>query len=296
MTTTQYFNMVYPGHGGGDFFLLNCALHPQPMTVFLEIFKEEMLRFEERGLDRKTDYDSEILRAFEFRKGKDVCVGNLKCEHPAVIEYVETHGGRVFHVIRNPIALIGMRFGRKNEEARRGFQKLYGRPASTDTDLFEGTVLKYKKRFHKMYLDRGPKWPTVRLEDINYSIGRDAGYFKRFMEWATQVEWPEDYINHIRLHHTPGHAAESRAVFDEDGNLLKLNVWPRFRWREKIGRWDREDQSAKGAAAFWDSWPDEWKKRYQLHYEELDERMGYNQDHPGSTDDAWEQEGRFGDV
>jgi hypothetical protein len=116
------------------------------------------------------------------------------------------------------------------------------------------------------------------------------------MEWVTQTDWPMDYITYIRMHHTPGHRATSRAIFDEDWNLLKLRAWPRKAWNEKIGAWDHEDTSKDGPAAHWGRWSGEQRRLYLQHYGDLDKRMGYNQDHPGSTDTDWEQRDRFGEV
>lgn len=296
---TTYFMLSYPGHGGGDFFLLNMANHPQPMTCLLEAFKEQMLRFDERRIDARKGYDDEIKRVFEFRKGKDVCVANLKCDHPRLQQYVRDHEGHLINLVRNPLAVIGKRFGRKNEEAKTRFQELYGRPPETEADLFEGTVLKYVRQFYSVYLLRGQmhgkEWPTIRLEDLNASIGHDGRYFQRVMKWLTGVEWPDDYIDFIREHHTPGHRATSRAIFDKDYNLLRLPAWGRPAWRDRMGKWG-EDVSENGPAAYWEQWSDEMRARYLLQCSEFQQRLGYNQDHIGSTDVDWEQRGQFGEV
>lgn len=303
MTKTNYFLLAYPGHGGGDWFTLMCNNHPAGMTVVLEGFKDQMLDFEARGLDRRKDLDRELLRLMKFRDGKDACVGFLKSEHPAVWREMLAHGGRRIQVIRNPIALIGTRMWRKVEAATRWIKKRYGREPQGDDDMFEGHVMRYAYGFYEMYLKRAQSkrdnhWPLIRLEDMNRSVGTDGQYFLRVVEWLTQTEWPRGYLRVIRKYYTPAYGSCSMAIFDEDYNVIKLLAWPHLRWRERFqteSEWG-EDVSHNSPPYHWENWSEEWRRRYLKHMLPLEKRLGYNQDHIGSTDPDWECRDAFGEV
>lgn len=300
---TNYFLMAYPGHGGGDWFVLMCNNHPAGMTVLIETFKEQMLDFKARGLDRRKDLDAELIRLFNFREGKDACVGLLKKEHRLLWRWMEPRGARRIQMVRNPLALIGQRMGRKLADAERWIELRYHRdliPFSRDE--FEGTVMKYAYDFYEKYLRRanaeGSSWPLIRLEDLNCSVGSDGQYFLRVMEWLTQTPWPKHYVDVIRTEYTPAYGAYSRAVFDGDFNLLRLLAWPVLHWKARVrtpSEW-AEDVSSVGPLAYWNNWTEQQRGLYLKHMEKLQRRLGYNQDHIGSTDADWEFRGAYGKV
>lgn len=300
---TNYFILGYPGHGGGDWMTLLCNNHPAKMSVVLEPNKEEMLDFEARGLDRKKDMDPELLRFFNFRDGKDACVGVLKCEHSALWKWMKPRGGRCLRLMRNPITLIGTRMWRKVPDATRYIQKLYNHKPENDDEMFEGHVMRYAYMFYERYLRQAAKdahrpWPLVRLEDLNQSVGTDGKYFIRVMEWLTQTPWSQQYVKVIRHEYTPAHAAYTRVVFDADYNVERVLAWPRIRWRGRFrtpSEWG-EDVSPGSASRYWGNWSEEWRIRYLKHMGMLQARLGYNQDHIGSTDPDWEFRGVYGEV
>ena len=126
---TNVFMVMYPGHGGGNWFTLCTNNPPAGMSVLLEFFKDMMLDLEERGLDPRKDYDSEGLRFLEYRTGKDACVGIIKGYRESLWKYMESRGGHRLHVIRNPLALIGKRWGSRVKDPTSVLwnQRQYGR-------------------------------------------------------------------------------------------------------------------------------------------------------------------------
>lgn len=297
---THYFLLTYPGHGGGDWFCLMCNNHPAGMSVILEAYKEEMFDFPSRGLDRRKHLDREYFRLLEFRTGKDACVGMLKNEHGTIWRWMEAREGRRIQLVRNPIALIGTRMWRKVVAATECIRREYGHAPKNDEEMFEGHVMRYAYRFYETYLNRALEsgrnhWPLVRLEDLNHSIGTDAKYFIRVMEWLTQTPWSQQYAKVIRREYTPAHAAYGRVIFDEDFNVERILAWPHIRWRGRFGtpsQWG-EDVSSGSASWYWENWSEDWRARYLKHMEVLQARLGYNQGHVGSTDLDWECRGKW---
>lgn len=296
---TNFFALMYPGHGGGNWFTLCTNNHPAGMSVVLELHKALMLDLENRGLDPRGDYVAEGLRFLKYRTGKDACVGIIKGVRPALWRYMEARGGRRLHVVRNPLALIGKRWNSrvKDPASVQWNERRYGRKPKDTSDMFEGYVMKYAFEFYGPYLRQAAekKWPLVRLEDLNASVGGSGLYYQRVVEWLTQTPWPMDYVAHIKEHYTPGHWAHGRVIFDNDHNVLRVLMWPLARWKARLGQWG-EDSSEGSPPYFWKRWKPEWHERYLKHFEELEKQLGYNQDHIGSTDERWEFEGVFGEA
>jgi len=285
---TNFFLVFMHGQSGGTWFALCCNNHPARMSVIGEAHRPSQLDFERRGLDRKTDYEREVFKFFEDRiYYGDACVGVMLGFTGAHMKFVREKGGKIFQIIRNPLYIVRTRENSKPDAAKATFTKLYGREPENDLERFEGLVSYYETNFYEKFLRRGAEFPIMRVEDLNKSLDGDGLYYKRVMEALTQTEWPLDYIAHIRENFTPAYSADNHTEWDEQGRVCKV-----VSVRRQVAQWGwrdnwKEDPYLSGPR-HWGAWDESHREIYLKRFGELQKRLGYNQDHIGSTDPKWE--------
>lgn len=268
------------------------------MSLLGEIHKPKQLNFEARGLD-KSHIDQEILNYFADRKHYgDVACGMIKTFRRSAVDFVKAHSGRIFQVLRNPLAKLSVRVdaclvrGYRQPRFVKAYTNYYGRPPLTEMDQVEAVFLRNAQVVYQSILSRAKKYgyPIVRLEDINYSVGTEGRFFKKLMEWLTQTEWSIHYIERIR------EKVQPNATY----------VWS-FQWSEgeSVGRprleliscrVDEPKEKLSSESWFvdlasmdaWHQWDGEVYERYMRHFAGIEKVLGYNQSYPGSVKVEWE--------
>lgn len=263
--------------------MLICNEHPSGMCVLGEVTKAEGLDLTRRGVP-KSELGSEIIKFLHncSDQGK-ACAGIIKSFSYDVVKYVKAHNGFIFHKVRNPLHIVAWRFERKLRAAKYMFRELHGREPETMIERFEGHCAYYASNFYEKFLDRAKHYPIVRIEDLNKSIWTGGMYFKRVMECITATVWPQEYIDHIYKNWTPEQIYLFHPVW-ENGRIVRVEhemVGTRGRGREG---WEEDP----GNAQYWDAWTEEQRAVYFKYFADVQNRLGYNQAYPGSTDAKWQ--------
>jgi hypothetical protein len=264
------------------------------MSVIAECHLPNCLDFVRRGVpypEPGQAYDDELYNFFESRLHyQDDCVGVIKSFRKSVAWATKRVGPervKLCQMVRNPRFNFVGKWAVK--ASRVPLAKMLGYEPRDEYERFEATAIYYVRTFYHKWLHQASRWPMIRLEDLNASVGSDGDYFQRFMEWLTGVEWPTSYINHIREHNTAAYKYRNWVEWDTwpDGrervksvNTVQLEIqqWLyRHNWNEDPEvpwRWARLDKRQQ--------------EIYLRHIGPYEQRLGYNQAYVGSTDAEWE--------
>lgn len=292
---TNYFLCFSHGHSAGGWILYLCNNHPSGrISVLGEVPKPNQLDFARRGMTKKSHLNSEILKFFRDREDQnDACAGIVKSFTNGAIEFVTKRKGVIFQKVMNPLHIVGKRMFKKPSNAAEMIRRKYGHAPLNKDEEFEGHCLYYGEQKFEVFLNRADKWPIVRIEDLNESLGVDGFYFKRVMEGITQTEWPQDYIDYIRHNCFPNQHYVHSVHWDEHGRVKEARSElrdPAMGFRgEARGDWGENPLPARA----WAAWTESQQAIYHKYFDEIDKRLGYNQRYIGSTEPEWEMLGKY---
>lgn len=268
--------------------------HPAGMSMLGEFPKAGQLDF--KGRDIPADcQDQEVINFFEGRiYYGDVAIGMTRFRS-TYTQWARQRMGdeavRIVQKIRNPILrFVGKRVAKQKPGAA-WFQKLHGRSPKNEREIYEGVSAYFAQNYFEKFLKRSQHYPIVRLEDLNKSIGKDGVFFKRFMEWLTQTEWPWDYIYHIRDNWTPAYQYEISLEWDDEGRVSAVNMV-----RREKPTWRRDWSDGPEPPLSWERLAVEqpWLEEIYLKYHAgCQARLGYNQSGRGTTEADWEFRGAY---
>lgn len=188
-------------------------------------------------------------------------VGYVKGFRGEILKYCEEKGGRVMQQFRNPIKVL---HGTRKRVAQP--TRWWGRPPADEHEYFEGHV-RWMARRYARYLDRAGKYPLVRLEDLSASlVTPDAEYFRRTMEYATQLDWDSAAVQRVRKQARPRH----RTTCQGDDCWREDYVEPKYASRS----WpDLVDPAPR---AIWEHWAN-WQRSLFLEcFEKIMISAGYD--------------------
>lgn len=251
----KFFIQRNPGHSGGWWFLKVCNLHPD-VLVYGELSGSDGPPGVWNG-----DYATSDERLVGFLQGVEKSgscesLGLVKAHTGGADKFCREHGGRIVQVVRNPIAILAEKdrsywAAVQNDKmpshltAHLSYlEGALGRPVETQRDHFEG-MLHWTSRpegvFWK-FIHKREKWVTVRLEDLNFSLGTDMHLFRRFMEYVTQVKWSRDLVARVRDEMPPNEGEEADAMSTWHGSRGEYEWFydptPVREWQG----WDREQR------------------------------------------------------
>jgi hypothetical protein len=283
------------------------------MWLLGEMHKPNQLDFESRGLDEKKDLQQETWNYFEdARLTGQVACGIVKSFNRGTVEWVWEQGGKTCQMIRNPISKCGGRVVRLDRKgpASDWFEGEYKRKPETRADWIEGHMIWVRRRFYDRYIKRASKnpdhYPLIRLEDLNQSMGifRRGKYFKRWIEWLTQVEWPQWYIDSIQANFLPNQYYNNRVDWRSPKEAKERGLeWDRYHIESVVTEvhptmvlQDRTKHFPIDPES-WIYWEDCWdnttKELYKKWLGDIDVALGYNHEYPGSLTQDWQFHGAF---
>ena len=290
---TAFFFLYHQGRGGGNWLLLLVNNHPAGMSMLGEIPKPSQLDFAGRGIP-KSDYDKEVAKFFEDRiYYGDVAIGICKSFHPTNIKWAKQRMGdgaaRIVQVVRNPIHRFVCKGSSKVVQGANWFKHLHGgRAPESEREVYEGVSAYFAQNYFEKFLRR-TEFPIIRLEDINRSMNKDFGFFKRLMEWLTQTEWPQDYLQHIHDNWTPAYNYNNWVEWDAEGRCCKVGSAQ----RPRIARSDRDWSDDPEPGVCWRKIEDWHLGAYLKYNSDCQRRLGYNQTGPGTVETDWEFRGKY---
>ena len=296
---TEFFFIHHPGHGGGGWLMCIINNHPMPITCTGEIDKDTQLALRGRGLMDQRDKIVQQFLADRIYYG-DKSVGMIRSSD-ADVRFARQHGP-VMHVqlVYNPRRRYVQKGRAKKPAAVRWYKQTYGRDMITDREQTEAVAAYFVEHFWEKYINiaRRQDWPIIRLEDLNLSLKLETGFFKRFMEWLTGVEWPDEYIDYIREHNTPAYQYYNHFEWEKppySGRVTKVVTEQReyMAWANR-DNWDPDP--------FLDRW---WSERTDMEKEvwidkaaAMEKVLGYNRGDKITLEPDWEFRGAYlwGDV
>ena len=289
---TNFFLVFGHGQSAGTWFCACCNNFPDPpgMTVLGELHHHTQLDFKGRGLDKSSfDLDQAALDFFaDSIYFKKACAGIMVSFRRTAMDFVEKHGGHIAQKMRNPLYIVTARSKAKPRAAAYTFEKHKGRAPRDEKEKFWGLCTYYRDNFYARFLNRAHIYPLIRIEDLNTSLGGDRSYYKSVMEWLTQTEWPDDYIEYIATHFYPGFYYQGQVEWEGD-RVKKFN-----QVREEAPRWGREnwDEDPYPKKCFDILGDRGWQEIYLDVFRDIQPRLGYNNAYIGSVDRRWEYRGK----
>jgi hypothetical protein len=252
------------GHCGGYWFMSICRAHLDIMA-WAEAPTNHKYSPELKPGETLVDY---IER--EHRRGFYKSMGFIKSQ--SIVPYCAEHG-RVVRFVRNPIEVAGKKTrqywqgivdpGPKTPDLTQHVEtveKHLGRAMKTEMDHFEGYVMELA-RLHRWLVSGLPRrWPLVRLETFDHSIGTDGVYFLRVMEYLTQVPWQPSLVEIVRETMLPNPPFVETGVLDQP---------PHEHWSEHGWLYDPLPLLR------WRTWDKQRRQIFLTHFEHLMLRLGY---------------------
>jgi hypothetical protein len=303
---TNYFLIFHVGHGGGGW-LMRCCNNHKGARIWLvgEVHRPNQLNPQEIVMDGE-DIDRTIQDYFDDAtfQSVDSC-GIVKSFRTQAFDFVREQQGRWVQMIRNPLSKCGHRVIRldRKDAAIAAYTEEYGHAPETHLGMVEGHMISFRRKHYDHFLHRARKyrsrheWPLLRMEDLNWSLSGDGVLFKKFMEWLTQVEWPDDYIQLIREEFLPNKLYVNDVVWSEVDESVgrRRTVQPQTAARpeeffQERGRvWASDPESIN----YWNEWNEETRFLYRKWFGDLEDLLGYNQSYPGSVHQGWEFYGAY---
>ena len=278
---TQYLGIRDPGAAGGSWIMYLCNHHPARMRILGEAHREPQLDFAGDGepwpgitVER---YDEKVIAFMDSQAAQGIaCTGIVKCFWAKGAAHIRARGGRILSLVRNPLLVVGV--NRRKDKA----PELYlGHAPRNDDEQFLAINLYYKESYQAIWRMR-EKEPITRIEDYNRSCGTDGRFLKEVMEWATQTDWPDEYIKYVREHCLPGYAypiktrRENGVVVGIDSVLSVREPW-RMNWYDD-----------PRAERIWKSWPAYERDVFADTMGEVAQLFGYNYlTQPGFVEPDW---------
>jgi hypothetical protein len=304
---TNYFLIFHVGHGAGGWLMRCCNNHKSSQIWLIgEVDRPNQLNRDGEEWTGE-DKDTAIQGYFEDADHRkvDAC-GIVKSFRRQAFDFVREQKGRWVQMIRNPLSKCGHRVIRldRKEAATLAFTQEYGRAPTTHMEMVEGHMISFRRKHYDHFLHRARKyrhkhrWPILRMEDLNWSLSRDGVLFKRFMEWLTQVDWPEEYVDLIREKFLPNKLYKNtvRWCKNPDARTGRIRVakpmtaartWGFFQERGRV--WGSDPESIN----YWNEWDEQTKFLYRKWFGDLEDILGYNQSYPGSVHQGWEFYGAY---
>lgn len=252
------------GHCGGYWLMSVCRAHPD-VWAWAEAPINDKYSPELKPGESLVDY---IER--ERRRGIFKSLGFIKSG--GVVKYCAQHG-RVARFVRNPIEVVGkktrqywsslVRPGPNTPDLTghvRVIEEHLGRKMENEEDHFEGYTIELA-RLHRWLMDDLPQeWPLVKIETLDRSIGTDGLYFRRLMEYLTQVPWSQDLVRIVRETMLPNPVSVERE---------ELTLPPHGQWEQHGWNYDPLPSIR------WQSWSKERRCIFLIHFKDIMLRLGY---------------------
>lgn len=298
---TVFWYMIHPGHGGGGWLMLCCNNHADGMSVIAECNKPTCFNFDARGL-KSSDYDNEIHKFYDDRMYYgDRAIGLIKSFHWPNVRYAESLVGkeniRICQLVYNPRRRYCEKATRKGAAAAAWYKGRYKKAMRTPEEQREAAAAYFAENYFGKYV-KETRYPIIRLEDINLSIKLKTGFFARFMEWLTGVEWSQDYVDHIRENWTPAYQYYNHLEWEHppfDGRIKAVVTKQReyMSWRNR-DNWEQDPE----VIGWWANLTDEQKGYYAKYTTGVDRDLGYNDGDTCCRLDDWKFRGAYewGDV
>lgn len=272
------------------------------MSVIAEVHSDDCMRFAERGLTKDDGRDHEIAKFFSDRVYYgDVTVGIIKSYRSTDIEWAKKHG----HPTREVVLVYNPRWrysqkGRANrKKATRWYWKTHGIKMITDEEQMKAVTVNFIDHYFAKYVVSAQRgyMPIIRLEDLNLSLKLHTGFFARFMEWLTGVEWTEEYVDFIREHNTPAYQYDNWLEWEVPpfgGRVTGVftRQWEKKTWNRH--NWDPDPFLVK----YWTAMEDWEKSTWMEHAADTECALGYNRGLEIARLDDWKFRGAYewGDV
>jgi len=274
---THYLGVRDPGRSGGSWLMYLCNVHPAGMLLVGEPHLPTELGFP-YPCDSET-YDRHVIRFMlsQTAQGKAV-TGIVKCFRPWAAQFIIEHGGRIFQLVRNPMEVVGSNMGKKPGSDLR----YLGHRSRDENDNFRAHCMYYREAYGAM-VNTWRQEPIVRIEDFNRSCGSDGAFLKAVMEYVTQTEWPDGYIQHICKTYLPGYFYGLETI-RENGIVVGIKPDTVLAYESWRMNWFDDPR----AGEYWAAWGDETRAAFVDILGPVCDRLGYNcRDRPGHVDADW---------
>lgn len=283
--------VYHVGHGGGSWLCHIVNNHPAGMSMMGELVKPGQLDLKGRGICTDSR-DKEVAKWFADRIhygdiGLGICKSFRQSDVNQARQLMGKEAVRIVQMVRNPVLRFAEKWTRKTGPGRNWFKMLRGRPPEGEREVCEGVSAYFAQNYFEKFMNN-TQFPVIRLEDLNRSINKDFVFFKKFMEWLTQTEWPIEYLEHIKEHWTPAYNYQISTEWDDENRCSAVNM---KRWdKPTLPRdWTPDQFPLRGWSRLTD-----WQREAYLKYNtDIQRRLGYNQSEMGSCDPDWEGRGKY---
>lgn len=291
---THMFGVRSEGRAGGSWFIRCCNANPDPAGIVMlgEIHCEPQLDFPYSTPNAEYDVYAIGFLDSQVKQGR-AAVGLMKGIRASAEKYLLEHGARFASLVHHPLEPMGAWKGRRGWGQTKAREKMAVNAVGhypPQGKWEEFTVLCYEMRARYLRVaDRSEHEPTIRIEDLNRSVGTDGVFFQAVLEWLTRVPFPFYYIDVIRKWFLPGDKYPLATIRDEQGIVRKVvyRSYPRGRRRQN---WQDDTNPAK----WWHSWTAREQALFLEYMQGPCERLGYNcTDNPGYADVDWPQKGKY---